>query len=510
MIQLKTDARLNIILPNTNKALAEAIKSATPEQLSTLKEGKDVKSLLTSVFQDKVSASKSDQTLMDILKNAPAFKNTGSFSDNLASLVSGLKSSPDLPVKFGSLETFFKQFSSLNGETLKTQLANSGVFMESKIAQAIQTLPSLKETLQSLQSLLSASTRPEIKAMAESVTVLMNRPLMQEAATDPKSALNLSNALKTITDTLRSAIAKNDVLYSKETAAIMEKFSAFTAAAPLIENTVQPQAMPEIKTALTQLYTALLSSTSVDSNSLLDTIEHLLQTMKSPVADESALRNELKNLSQQFLSAMEHADPVASKEIPLLLAKLDAFADPESLLLENALEKSLEYDMKSQLLKLGEELQNSAHPKAPELLEHVDKLLSQIDYHQLLSQLNASNSIYFPFAWDLLEEGSIGFKKTKEKKFYCEINLRLKEYGELNLMMALYDENQLEIQAHTEKPELKELLSEHTPQLRSLLIDAGLTPRRIRIVDMRESTSPHNSAYESDGFGSDGGFEVKV
>jgi hypothetical protein len=167
-------------------------------------------------------------------------------------------------------------------------------------------------------------------------------------------------------------------------------------------------------------------------------------------------------------------------------------------------------DLKSNLLSLHEELTQSNDPNAPKLLEQTDKLLTQIDYHQLTSYLSASNSIYFPFAWDQLEEGSIAFKKTAGKKFYCEINLRLKEYGELNLMMGLYEGNQLELQAHTEKTELKTLIHENIASLRSLLIDAGLTPRAIRVFEMKETSSPLNETYMTEESGSDLGFEVKV
>lgn len=104
----------------------------------------------------------------------------------------------------------------------------------------------------------------------------------------------------------------------------------------------------------------------------------------------------------------------------------------------------------------------------------------------------------------------MAFKKTADKKFYCEINLRLKEYGELDLMMALYDQNQLEIQAHTEKAELKEVLMENLPELRTLLIDAGLTPRRIRIFEAKESATPLSETYIAHEDDSDLGFEVTV
>jgi hypothetical protein len=182
----------------------------------------------------------------------------------------------------------------------------------------------------------------------------------------------------------------------------------------------------------------------------------------------------------------------------------------QSSLSENLLQEVRDHDLKSQLLGLSEELQNSSDPQSEELAKHADKLLSIIDYHQLVSHLNGSNSIYFPFSWDLLEEGSLAFKKGKEKKFYCEIDLRLREYGGLNLMMALYDENRLDIRAYTETGELKTLITDNIVRLRALLSDAGVVPGAIRVFEKREISTPEQESYKADGFGSGTGFEVSV
>lgn len=322
MITIPTEARLNILLPNMNKALSEAIKQASPEQLKSLKEGKDIKSLLTSLFQDKITSSKSDAVLSDILKNSSAFKNMGNLTDQLVSLLKELKTSTEFTAKTSQIENFLKNISTLDPQSLKTHINNSGVFMESKIAAVLEKLPDL---IQGDKTLLE--------------------PLMKE-------------------------------------------------------------------------------------------------------------------------------------------------------------------DLKANLLALSEELKSSNDPSVPALLEHVDTLLLQIDYHQLSSYLNGSNSLYIPFSWDQLQEGSIVFKSSEEKKFYCQIDLQLKEYGEINLMMGLYEENQLDVRVQTEKDELKALLHEHMEKLRAALIDEGLNLRSIRVSTVDEKSS--KQLYEPDDFGIDNGFEVIV
>ncbi len=496
MIHLTTDTRLSLVLPGTNKAFAEAIKNATPEQLATMREEKGAGALLGSLFRDKIASDKSDRVLMDILKNAPVFKNMGNFPENLAALTSQLRSLPQFASKTAPLEAFLQHVTALSGESLKSQLSNSGVFMEGKIAEAIRTLPALRQTLRNLETLLASSTRPEAKNLAESVRSLLEGAILRDNTPDAAGAARLASALRNLGDAAQALIAKNDVVYAPQTALLIERLAS------------EGVGTAEAKTVLGELYRILLSSTSSQSDPLLDTIEKLMDNLARSPDDAAAPARGAQELSEKFARILENADPSTSRELPLLLAKLEGFGDEKALILETILEKSLGHDMKSQLMQLHEELQNTPGAPSAELLERVDKLLVQIDYHQLLSHLNNSNSIYFPFSWDLLEEGSLGFKKSKEERFYCEINLRLREYGGIDLMMALFDHNQLEIQAHTEKASLKELLEANLPLLRGYLIDAGITPRRIRILQHREASA--SDPYASDAGATYAGFEVTI
>jgi hypothetical protein len=488
MIHLSPEARLSIILPNTNKAFSEAVKNATPEQLETLKEGKDIKSLLTSVFQDKTTASKSDHVLLDLLKNSTAFKTMGSFSDTLQSLLNDLKTSSKLTPKTALLENFLKNVTLLDAHNLKSQIASSGVFMESKFAAALQKFPDLTQNLEQLKTALSKMPQNEAKSIHAQISTLLDTPNLGKASQNLDTATQLSEGIKRISESLQKLLSKSDPLYSNEVAALAQKLD-------------QSSVIQELKTTLSQIYGSLLSSNAPETNALLDSIEKLLKNLGNSPSED------LKAFTHQLQSAITEGD--TSKELSSLLSKLNAFTNPKELVTETFLQESMANDVKSALLTLKEELILSNDPSSSKLLEQTEKLLTQIDYHQLLSHLSSSNSIYFPFVWDQLQEGSLAFKKTADKKFYCEINLVLKEYGELDLMMGLYDETQLEIQAHTEKPELKALIHEHIADLRAMLIKSGLTPRSIRIFERNESKTPLNESYASSE-GSDLGFEVKV
>lgn len=503
MITLVSDTKLSILHAGSNRAFAEAIKNATPEQLDQLKEGKDIKSLITSVFQDKIISDKSDQTLLNILKNSTAFKNMGNFSEDLKSLLAEIKNAPELSLKSSVLEGFAKDIALLNSNSLKGQIANSGVFMESKIGFAAQIMPTLKETLEALQNLLSKSNLSEVKTLNAAIDSLIRTPSLNQLSIDLKSAEQLTEGIKKITDTLRGLIFKSDVLYSKEIALMAQKLDRYASLDPISN----PLSNQEIKTTLSQLYGALLSSKAESTNALLDSIELLLKNLGNNVSDPLP---KLGELSRQLRNSIASGDIVVSEDVSKLITKLNEFTHPKALLIDTILKESMSNDLKSGLMKVAEELQNTSNPKAEDLLKHVDKLLTVIDYHQLISHLSGSSSIYIPFAWDQLDEGSLTFKKTKDKKFYCEINLRLKEYGELDLMMGLYDENQIEIQIHAEKPELKNLIQEHIGELRSVFIEAGLTLRGIRIFEKKETQNTAIASYSDHNEKSDTGFEVKV
>jgi hypothetical protein len=469
MITLKPDAKISILMPHQNKALNLALQQATPEQLESLKEGKDLKSVLSSLFQSKLTHTKSDQVLLDILNSNHTFKQFGNFSQELKNVVNTLKQNLDInpdiasklskseqtlqktmtldipnlkqqlansnvsmesktasantPVKvineiLHKLEHSIKKITSLDVPNLKQQIANSGIFMESKIASAALTIQTISESFQKLQHALIQTNHSEAKNLSQSLAEFLEHPVIAKAGEDMGSARILIKSIQTLTNTVERILPKID-----------------------------PQTPHQAK---------------------------------------------------------------AIEEIHVNIKQLASFTKPEHLLIQTQLEDHLGHDIKSQLIQLSDNIKSLSTPVSTDLQTQIDKLITHIDYNQLLSHLDSSNTLYFPFSWDMLEEGSLSFKKREEKKFYCEVHLQLKEYGKIDLMMALYEGNQLEIQAHTQNPEFKKLIQEHLSTLRTLLTQAGLNPRTIRVYDATESQAPSKSAYTPEDTDFKSGFELKV
>lgn len=311
MINLSLNKQFDIVVPNTNKALALVLREASPDELGVVSKDKDLKSILNSLFKESALSPNSDKALLELLKNNPTLKDLGNISTTIKELLNTLKTEKNPLLIETTLKDFFLDIKELTEPLLKEKIQNSGIFLESK----------LKNAHENVREILSG-------------------------------------------------------------------------------------------------------------------------------------------------------------------------------------------DLKSILLKAGDEIANSSHPNQGELLKLVDKLSLQIDYYQLLSHLSNSSSLYLPFSWDSLEEGNINIKKEKEGRFYCDIDLKLKEYGELKLKLALYEETQINIHIFSDNAEFKEVVKENIGVLRSALIESQITPKEIRIFDMikKNPTSPYESSYEH----IDLGFEVKV
>lgn len=525
MINLNPEARMNILLGSNNRALADVIKNATPEQLKTLSDGKDIKSLLQSFFSDTINSTKSNQVLLELIKNTPNFKLLGEFNGNLRSLIDELKQDnipTSLKDKLFVLEKFFNNIKNIDSKVLKEQLSSSGVFMESKIALALQKLPNILKTLDITNKALQNFT--ETKSLQNNIETMLKSPIIKDANLSENKAMQFSESIKNIAKDLQNFISqKNEPNYQKDIQSLNTKLittldtiknsSLSLGQKELITNDIKI-ALSSFGATLAEdvalenmlnikddspLQMVLMGVSSKDSSSLLDTLEKILKSTTMPSDSE------LQSLSQK----LEEIIKQPTKELMVLHDRLQKYIEPKTFLLENLIKEELKDDIKVNMMKIKEDINLHTNPSLAKIAELSDKILTQIDYHQLLSHLNASSSVYFPFSWDLLEEGSFYIKKQNEDKFYCHIDLKLKEYGDLSLMLSLYDKTQLEFQALSQRDELTELIRQNLPELRSKLTMAGLTLRSMRVLSQNNLSKTLQDSYTTY-FNPSTHFEVKI
>jgi len=234
-----------------------------------------------------------------------------------------------------------------------------------------------------------------------------------------------------------------------------------------------------------------------DLNTTLKSLSSLLTQEKTALGIEKVVKN--------LLSDIQNIDP---KELKNKILHSGVFLESN---LANAksqtqLKEIFSNDLKALLLKTQDELANTNTPKSQEILKQVEKLLLQIDYYQLNSHLSNASSFYLPYNWDDLSDANMQIKKAKESLFVCDIELTLKEYGELRLRLGLFEKKELSVHIKAESKVLKSLIQEHLSELKQALLAVGITPKEIRFLD--EVKEKHNYEQNTDEVAM--GFEVKV
>ena len=426
MVNFNTFKSLNITLANTNKALGEVLKSITPKELESISQGKDLKSIISTLLQQSTTDSSGDKKLLSLLKNSSTFKELGSVQSSIKELLQTLSKEKSPLQSKKQLTNFLDSIKNINEKGLQSKIENSGVFLENKIKNLQSPQIILKNTLEELSVLLQETKLPNVKALNIQLKELLGNELFK----------NISNS---------------ELLTNRKT-----------------DTNVLAQMSKNVQTLLERLGERL--------NSTVD-----------------------KTLNPN--------DVLFSKESKNVLEKLHLLNKPELLVTQNSTKEFFSKDLKAVLLQVHEEIQSSSSPNKAELLKQIDKLTLQIDYHQLLSQLSNASSLYIPYSWDMLKDGNITMKSTKEKKFFTDINLTLKEYGALKIRLGLFEKNQLNINITAESKTLKNILKENIAMLKKQLLDVGVTPTSIRFLDENEALS---SAYTQNSNSLNAGFEAKV
>lgn len=523
MINTSLNKQLGIILPNTNKALAVILKDATPKEMEAVLKDKNLKSVINSLLKESSVNPDANKTLLNLAKNNPTLKDLGNITGTVKELLGALKSEKNpLPIET-TLRKFLVDIKELNEPILKQKLENSGIFLESRLKNVQNPQVELKNLLTSLEKSVAKSEMPNAKPLVQNIKELLGTPTLKEATNsvllqtpkDNKEALTqLAKGIQNIVSKFSEQLKGADIITTKGFERQLAKVEHLVSQKMLSAENFKPAVLAD---ALQQLNTQLTQS---PQKGIFDALIKIVESLKAVTVENATpkaalnafvdkkLPQDIRTVVDVLKGRVEKADSLFSKEVTALVSKLTQFTAPQTLASENNIKEILSQDLKSVLLKAGEEIAKSPHPNQAEILKQVDKLLLQIDYSQLLSHLSNSSSLYLPFSWESLEEGNINIKKDKNSAFYCDIDLKLKEYGELKLKLALYEENQINIHIYSQNKEFKEIVRENIASLRSALIDSRITPKEIRILDTPKSAP--SSAYENSEAKIDMGFEVKI
>lgn len=523
---------LNILLPNDNKVLKDVLKEADTKSLEQMikNNSTSVNDVLKELFDNIKNGTKSNTTIENILKNSNIFKDLGNVSNNLSNLLENISGDENLQKFKPLIENFLKNIKDMDANTLKEQLKNSGIFLESKLSSNSNT--KLENILTQIQNLVKDINTPQAKQVNELINKLLQTPITtQNTTTNQEFSNNLKSLntalqnlnssltptqtqnLSNLTTQLKDFINSGSLIESKiENTQNLPQKELTTVQTPQIKEIVNPLIKENInlqtKELLVQIKNEIIQNPILQNKNILPIIDNLLKmpdlftkadslqtflsnnnlsTFSNNFASNltpllNSLKENLESLNPQNFNIQNHLTKLVDKVEHLIQ---DMINNPKN-------EAKISDDMKSVLLQMQDELASKTDSKSQDLAKQVDKLLTQIEYQQLTSLTSNSNYVYLPFFWEMLEDGNISMKKTEEEKFFCQINLTLKDFGKVDLMLALYDKNKLDLTVYAQREHFKVAIRDNMQKLKIALNNVDLIPVNIKLLDMKEENKEEN------------------
>lgn len=203
---------------------------------------------------------------------------------------------------------------------------------------------------------------------------------------------------------------------------------------------------------------------------LARTLTSLKNTLSPELASAKSALEEIKSLARSAKSAAKSIGAIKPNNT------------------EQAL-KELQSDMKSVLLNLKESTQNQSSTQ--NIHTAAQRLLTQIEIHQLASFAQNSLQTYLPYHWDELNSSNLSFKRGNKDKFYARIELSFVKFGEIGIVLGLAENKFLDVSIQTGNDSFKELILSETKSLKRALNELGLVVNNFFVA-----SKGGKSAYE--------------
>ena len=327
-----------------------------------------------------------------------------------------------------------------------------------------------KETLTQVQNLVKNMDIPEAKQINELITKIIQNPNSSETSSNIRT---LTSSLENLNNSLNTAQTQNKEAINTQTKDLLAQIKNEIVQNPSIAN---KNIMPLIDNLLKMdnLFVKGENIQNMLNQNNISTFSNNFSSNLSPLLTN--LKESLETLNPNSSTVQTHISKLVENVENLI----------KDLVNPKAHSNNISDDMKSVLLQIQDELSSKTDPKSQEIAKQVDKLLTQIDYHQLASITSNSNNVYLPFFWEMLDEGNISMKKTDEDKFYCQINLTLKDFGKVDLMLAMYDKNKIDLTIYAQREHFKTAIRDNMQSLKVALNSVDLIPVNIKLLDLKE------------------------
>ena len=535
-VQTGQNAAQNAPVRKNEGSLFKNQPAGAPSEQTVSNALDNVGKLVARVLDDLKSASSLSKA-EQILSQAKDTKIAPNLASELSDLAKSLETeaaqneSPEIKSLALKLKEFLKPIADLKAGSLNDQIKNSGVMLEANLKDALtpEKLPSSIQKLLSdiknlsNQNLLSQILTLNDESLDNQNSFMKLTSMLEKASGDAKNILD-NSSIKTLlkdVDKLDNVAKFLDKNFSKEQSADavknqiskMENFISNLsekvgnlASEKLNQNFGFTQNHKELKAILESLKNDLKMLNNIgDEAGLVKAFNEV-----SDVSKEGSLQDKLQSAARRLAHSLSLADPEAStakselSESKALLKQLKlATNDINNITTKSQSEisKVLNQDVKSTLLNISEKSQNAQSVNA------ANKMISQIEMHQMVSSLQGGIQTYMPYIWDGVEGGNVAFKQGKKDKFYAQIDLNFKKFGQINVMVGLVDKRYIDLSVATQTNEFKELILGNSSELKQAISKLGLIVSNFNIKTLPKVKL--NDRFKNFG-GLDVGFDKKI
>lgn len=258
--------------------------------------------------------------------------------------------------------------------------------------------------------------------------------------------------------------------------ATLSQNSSFSQNASFSQNSTLTQEQNSFKNInLSQFKEAIASEANTPNiqgkiTELARALTSLKNTLSPELASAKSALEEIKSLARSAKSAAKSIGAIKPNNA------------------EQAL-KELQSDMKSVLLNLKESTQNQSSTQ--NIHTAAQRLLTQIEIHQLASFAQNSLQTYLPYHWDELNSSNLSFKRGNKDKFYARIELSFVKFGEIGIVLGLSENKFLDVSIQTGNDSFKEIILSETKSLKRALNELGLVVNNFFVA-----SKGGKSAYE--------------
>lgn len=535
-VQTGQNAAQNAPVRKNEGSLFKNQPAGAPSERTVSNALDNVGKLVARVLDDLKSASSLSKA-EQILSQAKDTKIAPNLASELSDLAKSLDAeaaqneSPEIKSLALKLKEFLKPIADLKAGSLNDQIKNSGVMLEANLKDALtsEKLPSSVQKLLSdiknlsNQNLLNQILTLNDKNLDNQNSFMKLTSMLEKASSDAKNILD-NSSIKTLlkdVDKLDNVAKFLDKNFSKEQSgdavknqiSKMENFIsnlsekvANLASEKLNQSAAFSSNHKELKTILENLRNDLKMLNNIgDEAGLVKAFNEM-----SDVSKDGSLQDKLQSAARRLAHSLSLADSEASTaksdlaESKALLKQLKlATNDINNITTKSGSEisKVLNQDVKSTLLNISEKSQNAQTVNA------ANKMISQIEMHQMVSSLQGGIQTYMPYIWDGVEGGNVAFKQGKKDKFYAQIDLNFKKFGQINVMVGLVDKRYIDLSVATQTNEFKELILSSSSELKQAISKLGLIVSNFNIKTLPKVKL--NDRFKNFG-GFDVGFDKKI